>query len=102
MVEKARLRAEKRGYIVSTLQIWVRKEDRDTLERLLKYFEEEQEERFGGKEYNYTSGGYRRKRKRILRERINESYVYSQALNSFFNENEEEIIEFEKRHSSDY
>jgi len=78
-----------------TVQIWVNNDNMDTLRRLKAYLENEQDRHFEGKSWRMRSSLGRRKR--VRREAINESYIYRQALNLFWAENEERVIDFEKR-----
>lgn len=73
------------------VQIWANNDDMETLRRLKAYLEHEQEERFGGKAWRMSS-----RRRRIRKEKINESYVYREALNSYWNEKEQAIRDFER------
>ena len=78
-----------------TIQIWVTDYDLGDLGRLKRYLEHQQEIVFEGKAYRM--GGRRGKRKRIRRDRINDSYVFREALHSYWREMEEEVTAFEKR-----
>jgi hypothetical protein len=78
-----------------TVQIWINNEDMDVLRRLKAYLEYKQERDSEGKAWRmYTLAG---RRKRIRRKRINDSYIYRQALNLFWTENEKFVLDFEKR-----
>jgi hypothetical protein len=78
-----------------TIQIWINNEDIMTLKRLKAYLEYEQDERFKGKAWRWHTYAGRRER-RILRKRINDSYVYRQALDLFWNELERKVLDFEE------
>lgn len=77
-----------------TLQVWVNNDDMDILRRLKAFFEYEQEREFEGRAWRKSAG---RRKKRIRRKIINDSYVYRQALNLFWTENEQFVLDFEKR-----
>jgi hypothetical protein len=77
-----------------TVQIWINDEDMESLRRLKEYFEYEQDRDFEGKSWRVHNIGMRRKR--IRRKTINVSYIYRQALNLFWCENEKYILDFEK------
>lgn len=61
----------------------------------MEYFEYAQEREFEGKAYrlSYRMG----RRKKIRRAKINESYIYREALHCLWREHEKEVRDFEKR-----
>jgi hypothetical protein len=80
------------------VQIWVNDENYEVLRRLKDFLQSEQEEQFEGKAYIVRSRGrFGRRRKRIKRPKINPSYIFNEALNSYWIEKEEEVVSFEKK-----
>lgn len=85
---------------MSTVQIWATSLDMETLRRIQEFLEYQQEEEFGDREYRLSESFRWRgknRRKRIKRKKITFSYIYREALNSYWNEHEEEIIKYEKK-----
>ncbi len=80
---------------MSTVQVWANQDDLETLRRIRAFLEHQQEEEFEGKSYRMETRHNRKRR--IRRETINNSYIYRQALSNFWIENEETIVDFEKR-----
>ena len=81
------------------IQIWVNSEDMETLRRLKELHEHQVEERFGDKAWRMSASYYsrgKRRRKRIRRPTINNSYIYREALKLYWFENEQYVIAFEK------
>jgi hypothetical protein len=81
------------------VDIWVNEDTYDRIVRLKKFFEDKQERRFENKEYvlgNPQRYRGRFHRKRIKREKINNSFVFNEAFNYYWNDKEMEIHDFEK------
>ena len=82
-----------------TIQIWVTDSDMEDLRRLKKFLEHQVEKEFGEKAWRLSASYYRRgkrRRKRIRRPRINNSYIYREALKLYWFENEQHVITYEK------
>ena len=82
-----------------TIQIWANDNDFEDLRRLKKYLEHQVEKKFEGKAWRMSASYYsrgKRRRKRIRRPRINNSYIYREALKLYWLENEQHVISFEK------
>jgi len=78
-----------------TVQVCPKDDELNILMRLKAYLEYLQDREFEGKAYRTYRGVGRRKT--IRRKKISFSYIYNQALNFFWNENETRIHEFEER-----
>jgi hypothetical protein len=73
----------------------------DDLRKLKDYFEKQQEKEFGNKAYivsdpHYNISEDRRRRRRIMRKKIDYSYVFNEALKELCWKIEQELLE-EKR-----
>ncbi len=78
-----------------TIQIWATNQDMEDLRRLKEFFKHAQNEELGGRHYITIAG---RRRKIIKRDKINDAYIYREALKLFWLENEKYVREFEKRY----
>jgi hypothetical protein len=78
-----------------TVQIWVTEDDYERLSRLKAFYDWEQEQRFDGREFILDSEKYHGRRRRIRRKKINNAYIFREALKCLWLEKEEEIIDFE-------
>jgi len=78
------------------VQIWVNEKNYEILRRL-KAFLESKIPPSKRKIYSARSRSPVSRRTRQVKRKVNNSYVFNQALDSYWNEKENEVISFEKK-----
>jgi hypothetical protein len=86
---------------MGTHQVYAKAHEEEMLNRLIAYYDNEQEKRFKGKAW-LMGRNYRRTRRhsgrtrRIKREKINVTFVYRTGLHALWIEMQNKVVKFEK------